>query len=114
MGLQIEPRVASANLLAFAKQKVSFLARGVPANEVISFVRDMPIIYSLVARGSNVLAEFTSTTGNFTTITRRILTKIPPQNNQMSYVYDKSDQTCAQGAISLFWLFVIDMFFTIS
>ncbi|KAJ4458311.1 putative Vesicle-associated membrane protein 7B [Paratrimastix pyriformis] len=49
----------------------------------------MPIIYSLISRGSNVLAEFTSTTGNFTTITRRILTKIPPQNNKMSYVYDK-------------------------
>jgi len=49
----------------------------------------MPIIYSLVARGSCVLAEFTSTSGNFTTVTRRILEKIPPNDNKMSYVYDR-------------------------
>lgn len=49
----------------------------------------MPIIYSLVSRGTSVLAEYTATTGNFATITRRILAKIPVQNNKMSYVYDK-------------------------
>ncbi|KYQ90809.1 synaptobrevin domain-containing protein [Tieghemostelium lacteum] len=49
----------------------------------------MPIIYSLVARGSSVLAEFTNTTGNFTTITRRILDIIPPNDTKMSYVYEK-------------------------
>jgi len=49
----------------------------------------MPIIYALVARGSCVLAEFTSTSGNFTTVTRRILDKIPPQDSKMSYVYDR-------------------------
>jgi len=50
----------------------------------------MPIIYSLVARGSVVLAEFTSTSGNFTTVTRRILDKIPVSNDsKMSYVYDR-------------------------
>lgn len=49
----------------------------------------MPIIYSLVARGTCVLAEFTSTSGNFTTVTRRILEKIPPNDNKMSYVYDR-------------------------
>eukprot|EP01111_Echinosteliopsis_oligospora_P005942 TRINITY_DN1973_c0_g1_i1.p1 TRINITY_DN1973_c0_g1~~TRINITY_DN1973_c0_g1_i1.p1 ORF type:complete len:269 (-),score=68.10 TRINITY_DN1973_c0_g1_i1:83-889(-) len=49
----------------------------------------MPIIYSLVARGSCVLAEYTATSGNFTTVTRRILDKIPPQDSKMSYVYDR-------------------------
>eukprot|EP01112_Ceratiomyxa_fruticulosa_P007955 TRINITY_DN206_c0_g1_i1.p1 TRINITY_DN206_c0_g1~~TRINITY_DN206_c0_g1_i1.p1 ORF type:complete len:255 (+),score=45.25 TRINITY_DN206_c0_g1_i1:206-970(+) len=50
----------------------------------------MPIIYSLVARGSVVLAEFTNTSGNFTTVTRRILDKIPTTNDsKMSYVYDR-------------------------
>jgi len=49
----------------------------------------MPIIYSLVARGSTVLAEFTSTSGNFTTVTRRILDKIPQNDSKMSYVYDR-------------------------
>lgn len=49
----------------------------------------MPIIYSVVSRGSTVLAEYTTTSGNFTTVTRRILEKIPAQNAKMSYVYDK-------------------------
>jgi len=49
----------------------------------------MPIIYSLVTRGTVVLAEYTGTSGNFTTVTRRILEKIPPQDAKMSYVYDR-------------------------
>jgi len=49
----------------------------------------MPIIYSLVARGSTVLAEYTNTTGNFTTVTQSILDKIPSTNSKMSYVYDR-------------------------
>jgi CRISPR/Cas system endoribonuclease Cas6 (RAMP superfamily) len=50
----------------------------------------MTIIYSLVARGSTVLAEFTNAKGNFTTVTRRILEKIPQQDGKMSYTYDRS------------------------
>eukprot|EP00735_Rhodelphis_limneticus_P003370 TRINITY_DN14834_c0_g1::TRINITY_DN14834_c0_g1_i1::g.16286::m.16286 TRINITY_DN14834_c0_g1::TRINITY_DN14834_c0_g1_i1::g.16286 ORF type:complete len:218 (-),score=81.04,sp/Q86AQ7/VAM7B_DICDI/62.37/1e-85,Synaptobrevin/PF00957.16/6.3e+03,Synaptobrevin/PF00957.16/1.5e-34,Longin/PF13774.1/2e-23,DUF1798/PF08807.5/0.022,UvsY/PF11056.3/0.17,DUF16/PF01519.11/0.23 TRINITY_DN14834_c0_g1_i1:594-1247(-) len=49
----------------------------------------MPIIYSLVARGSCVLAEFTTTSGNFTTVTRCILEKIQQRDGAMSYVYNK-------------------------
>jgi vesicle-associated membrane protein 7 len=52
-------------------------------------VDNMPIIYALVARGTCVLAEYTGTNGNFTTVTRRILEKIPPQDAKMSYVYDR-------------------------
>ena len=46
------------------------------------------IIYALVARGTCVLAEFTMTSGNFTTVTRRILEKLPSEDSKMSYVYD--------------------------
>lgn len=52
----------------------------------------MPIIYSLVSRGAIVLAEHASSKGNFTTVARRILEKLPAtagQNQKMSYVYDK-------------------------
>ncbi|GAM22766.1 hypothetical protein SAMD00019534_059410, partial [Acytostelium subglobosum LB1] len=53
------------------------------------YYKGMPIIYALVARGPLVLAEFTNTTGNFQTITRRILDLIPPNDTKMSYVYEK-------------------------
>ena len=51
----------------------------------------MPIIYALVARGPHVLAEYTAggLTGNFSTVTRVLLNKIPPDDGKMSYVYDK-------------------------
>ena len=49
----------------------------------------MSIIYTVVARGSTVLAEYSSSSGNFTQISRRILEKIPQQDGKMSYVYDK-------------------------
>ena len=48
----------------------------------------MPILYALVARGKNVLAEYTSAQGNFPTVTRVLLSKIPEQDGKMSYVYD--------------------------
>jgi vesicle-associated membrane protein 7 len=44
--------------------------------------------HSLVANGRTVLAEFTSTSGNFPTVTRLLLQKIPPDDGKMSYVYD--------------------------
>ena len=44
----------------------------------------MPLIYSLVSRGTCVLAEFTATSGNFTTVTRRILEKLPRSDSRMS------------------------------
>mmetsp|Transcript_32402 Transcript_32402/g.74958 ORF Transcript_32402/g.74958 Transcript_32402/m.74958 type:complete len:224 (+) Transcript_32402:102-773(+) len=49
----------------------------------------MTIVYALCARGKTVLAEFTATSGNFPTVTRVLLSKIPPQDGKMSYVYDK-------------------------
>jgi vesicle-associated membrane protein 7 len=48
------------------------------------------ILYALVARGRNVLAEYTDMGGNFTTVTRVLLAKIPQETDcRMSYVYDK-------------------------
>eukprot|EP00635_Sarcinochrysidales_sp_CCMP3193_P008396 CAMPEP_0118895282 /NCGR_PEP_ID=MMETSP1166-20130328/3698_1 /TAXON_ID=1104430 /ORGANISM="Chrysoreinhardia sp, Strain CCMP3193" /LENGTH=221 /DNA_ID=CAMNT_0006834285 /DNA_START=152 /DNA_END=817 /DNA_ORIENTATION=- len=49
----------------------------------------MTILYALVARGSTVLAEYTFTSGNFPTITRVLLGKIPEADGKMSYVYDQ-------------------------
>ena len=48
------------------------------------------IIYALVARGTDILAEFSATTGNFATVTRKILAKLKdPSDKKMSYLYDK-------------------------
>ena len=51
----------------------------------------MPLIYSLVSRSIHVLAEYTSSglTGNFSTVSRVLLKKIPDQDNKCSYIYDK-------------------------
>lgn len=48
----------------------------------------MPILYVLIARKLSVLAEYTSLVGNFSTVTRVLLTKIPEQDGKMSYEYD--------------------------
>lgn len=44
----------------------------------------MPILYSVVARGTTVLAKYASCPGNFTEVTDQILTKIPPENGKLS------------------------------
>jgi vesicle-associated membrane protein 7 len=48
----------------------------------------MTIIYALVARGTTVLAEHTQQKGNFQTISKQILEKIPTKNTKVSYLYD--------------------------
>ncbi|CAG8438704.1 2505_t:CDS:2 [Funneliformis mosseae] len=49
----------------------------------------MSLIYGLVARGPVILAEYTSSSGNFTQVTQAILEKIPPNNSKLTYVYDR-------------------------
>mmetsp|Transcript_14275 Transcript_14275/g.21987 ORF Transcript_14275/g.21987 Transcript_14275/m.21987 type:complete len:230 (-) Transcript_14275:251-940(-) len=52
----------------------------------------MTIVYSLISRDKNVLAEYTATsvTGNFPTVTRVLLGKIPGNvNTTMAYQYDQ-------------------------
>eukprot|EP00727_Mastigamoeba_balamuthi_P006826 m51a1_g2764 putative Synaptobrevin (221) ;mRNA; r:990693-991847 len=54
----------------------------------------MPIIYSLVARGTTILAEYAASTGNFTQITRHILEKLPQANGKTAYNYDNYTFLC--------------------
>lgn len=48
----------------------------------------MTILYALVARSKNVLAEHAIANGNFPSITRVLLAKIPDENGKMSYNYE--------------------------
>jgi len=51
----------------------------------------MTILYGLVSRQKTVLAEHiaTTATGNFPTVTRVLLSKIPTTDGKMTYVYDQ-------------------------
>eukprot|EP00565_Helicotheca_tamesis_P000523 CAMPEP_0185726552 /NCGR_PEP_ID=MMETSP1171-20130828/2502_1 /TAXON_ID=374046 /ORGANISM="Helicotheca tamensis, Strain CCMP826" /LENGTH=187 /DNA_ID=CAMNT_0028394935 /DNA_START=184 /DNA_END=744 /DNA_ORIENTATION=- len=49
----------------------------------------MTIVYALVSRQKTVLAEYTATSGNFPTVTRVLLSKIPATDGKMTYVYDE-------------------------
>ncbi|THU45473.1 hypothetical protein C4D60_Mb02t18300 [Musa balbisiana] len=46
------------------------------------------LIYSFVARGTAILAEYTEFTGNFTTIASQCLQKLPATNNKFTYNCD--------------------------
>lgn len=45
----------------------------------------MPILYSVIARGTVVLTKYASCAGNFTEVTEQIMTKIPPDNGKLTY-----------------------------
>ncbi|KAG1331700.1 vesicle-associated membrane protein [Cocos nucifera] len=47
-----------------------------------------PLIYSFVAKGTVVLAEHTSFSGNFNTIAIQCLQKLPPNSNKFTYSCD--------------------------
>ncbi|RZS13404.1 hypothetical protein BHM03_00044991 [Ensete ventricosum] len=46
------------------------------------------LIYSFVARGTAILAEYTEFTGNFTTIASQCLQKLPATDNKFTYNCD--------------------------
>ncbi|KMZ65890.1 hypothetical protein ZOSMA_307G00240 [Zostera marina] len=46
------------------------------------------LIYSFVARGTVILAEYTEFTGNFTSIAAQCLQKLPATNNKFNYSCD--------------------------
>ncbi|CAM8896167.1 unnamed protein product [Rhodiola kirilowii] len=46
------------------------------------------LIYSFVARGTVILAEYTAFTGNFTSIAAQCLQKLPANNNKFTYNCD--------------------------
>ncbi|EZA50594.1 vesicle-associated membrane protein 7 isoform X1 [Ooceraea biroi] len=45
----------------------------------------MPILYSVVARGTIILAKHAACVGNFEEVTAKILAKIPPDNDKLTY-----------------------------
>lgn len=45
----------------------------------------MPLLYSVVARGPTVLAKYAACAGNVEEVTEKILLKIPPQNDKLTY-----------------------------
>jgi vesicle-associated membrane protein 7 len=49
----------------------------------------MPILYALVSRQDTVLAEYTTSKGNFHLVTMTLLKKIPAKDGRTSYVYDE-------------------------
>ncbi|GJE92413.1 VAMP/synaptobrevin-like protein [Phanerochaete sordida] len=49
----------------------------------------MSLIHALVARGSTVLAEHQSGTRDFSQATQTILSKIPPNNSKLTYVWEQ-------------------------
>lgn len=45
----------------------------------------MPILFSVVARGTVVLAKYATCAGNFAEVTEQILSKIPPHDDKLTY-----------------------------
>ncbi|XP_064607589.1 vesicle-associated membrane protein 7-like [Liolophura sinensis] len=45
----------------------------------------MPILFSVVSRGSTVLAKYASCAGNFTEVSEQVLAKISPENAKLTY-----------------------------
>lgn len=46
---------------------------------------NMPILFSVVARGTVVLAKYATCAGNFSEVTEQILSKIPPHDDKLTY-----------------------------
>lgn len=47
---------------------------------------EMPLLYSVVARGTTVLARYATCAGNFAEVTEQILSKIPPgESGRLTY-----------------------------
>eukprot|EP00891_Asterochloris_glomerata_P001061 jgi/Astpho2/1061/Aster-07445 len=49
----------------------------------------MPLIYAFVARATTVLADYTSFTGNFSTVAIQCLEKCPTDNSKFTFTCDK-------------------------
>lgn len=45
----------------------------------------MPILYSVVSRGTTVLAKYASCAGNFAEVTEQIIAKIPEYDDKLTY-----------------------------
>jgi len=49
----------------------------------------MPLIYAFVSRGTTVLADYTSYTGNFSTVAIQCLEKCPTDNSKFTFTCDR-------------------------
>ena len=49
----------------------------------------MPIIFNLITRGTTVLANYASCTGNFTQVTDQILVKLPSHDSKLTYSHEE-------------------------
>jgi hypothetical protein len=49
----------------------------------------MPITYSVVARGTTILAEFSAQSGNYNALVKKVLEKIPATNNRQTYTFER-------------------------
>jgi len=47
----------------------------------------MPILYSVIARGTTVLAKFAECVGNFAEVTEQIMGRIGIHNHKMTYTH---------------------------
>ena len=45
----------------------------------------MPILYTVIARGSMILTKYAACVGNFSEVTEQILNKIPSENSKLTY-----------------------------
>jgi vesicle-associated membrane protein 7 len=45
----------------------------------------MPILFTVIARGTTVLAKYAACAGNFSEVTEQILAKIPPADSKLTY-----------------------------
>jgi vesicle-associated membrane protein 7 len=46
---------------------------------------EMPILYSVISRGTTVLVRYASCAGNFAEVTEQIIGKIPPHDDKLTY-----------------------------
>ena len=75
------------------------------------------LIYSFVARGTVILAEYTEFTGNFTSIATQCLQKLPATNNKFTYNCDGHtfnylvDNGFSNFSVSSYFLLSISSFF---
>ena len=49
----------------------------------------MPILFSVVSRGTTVLAKHANCAGNFMEVIEQVLSKISPENTRMTYCHER-------------------------
>jgi len=49
----------------------------------------MAILFSIIARGTTVLAQHAGCAGNFIEVTEQVLAKISPDNNKLTYSHGR-------------------------